>query len=180
MNENDLKIVRVTNISDFDFTGELGARYNGRDFVIQAGKSLLVPFAVGNHLATHLARQIVIQKSPIRDESEINGKGSDRPLWNDSTIDELRKKIMVDVYEEEVQVQESDADKLARRVEELNKLSEEDDDVLNVDTLEIKPTDPEKSGVIYKDKAQIIAELKKREVKFNARDTKANLEKLLR
>lgn len=181
MNENDLKIVRITNISDFDFTGELGARYGGRDFFVPAGGSLLAPLTVGDHLATHLARQIMLKKAPIRDESEVDGKGSDRPLWNEQSIEELKKKILAEVYEEEKPKEISKEEMLAKKVEELNKVIaptiEEADG--NIDASGIIPTDSTTSEITYKDKAQVIAELTKREVKFNARDSKANLEKLL-
>ena len=183
MNENDLKIVRVTNISDFDFTGVLGARYGGRDFVIQAGKSLLTPLTVGDHLATHLARQILLRKAPIRDASQTDGKGSDRPLWNEENLEELKKKILTQVYEEERPKVVSKEEMLAQKVEELNRAAapDEDADGGNVDAsnIAIDPTDSTSSEIVYKDKAQVIAELTKREIKFNARDTKANLEKLL-
>ena len=181
MNENDLKIVRITNISDFDFTGELGARYGGRDFFVPAGESLLAPLTVGDHLATHLARQIMLKKAPIRDGSEVDGKGSDRPLWNDQSIEELKKLILAEVYEEEKPKVLSKEEELAKKVEELNKViaptAEEADG--NVDASGIIPTDSTTSEITYKDKAQVIAELTKREVKFNARDSKANLESLL-
>lgn len=182
MNENDLKIVRITNISNFDFTGELGARYGGRDFFVPAGGSLLVPLTVGDHLATHLARQIMLKKAPIRDVGEVDGKGSDRPLWNDQSIEELKKKILVDVYEEEKPKEISKEEMLAKKVEELNKIVAPTDEETdgNSDASGIIPTDLTNSDIVYKDKAQVIAELTKREIKFNARDNKASLENLLR
>ena len=127
MNESDYKIVRVTNISNFDFTGELGARFGGRDFFVASGESLLVPLTVGDHLATHLARQILIQEAPIRDGSQTDGKGSDRPLWDDAVIKELKDKIMVNVYEEEKQKPVSEADRMAAKVKELNEVTEEEE-----------------------------------------------------
>lgn len=182
MNENDLKIVRITNISDFDFTGELGARYGGRDFFVPAGESLLAPLTVGDHLATHLARQIMLKKAPVRDGSEVDGKGSDRPLWNDQSIEELKKLILAEVYEEEKPKVLSKEEELAKKVEELNKATAPSPDEIidgNVDASGIIPTESTTSEITYKDKSQVIAELTKREVKFNARDSKANLEKLL-
>ena len=181
MNESDLKIVRITNISDFDFTGELGARYGGRDFFVPAGGSLLAPLTVGDHLAGHLARQIMLKKAPIRDASEVDGKGSERPLWNVDSLEELKKKILAEVYEEEKPVVLSKEEELARKVEELNRatsLTAEELDGGNADASEII-TDTI-VGSVYKDKAQVIAELTKREIKFNPRDSKANLEKMLK
>lgn len=172
MDEKDLKIVRITNISNFDFTGELGARYGGRDFFVAAGDSLLAPYTVGDHLATHLARQILIKKSPVRDAKETDGKGSDRPLWDDARLAELKALIMKDVYEEEKQNPLSEADRMVQRVAELNKIvpKDEDEEVTTVVTDINAP---------YQDKSQVIAELTKRGIKFDARQRKDQLLELL-
>jgi len=180
MNESDYKIVRITNISDFDFTGELGARFGGRDFFVASGESLLVPLTVGDHLATHLARQILIRKAPVRDVSQTDGKGSDRPLWDDAVIEELKKKIMVEVFEEEKQTPLSEADRMAQKVEELNKVIEpEETQGGNIDASGLVPTGDSNSAIVYRDKAQIIEELQKKEITFDARASKVNLEALL-
>jgi hypothetical protein len=179
MNESDYKIVRVTNISNFDFTGELGARYGGRDFFVPAGGSILCPLTVGDHLATHLARQILIQKAPTRDANQIDGKGSDRPLWDDATIDDLKSKIIVDVYEEEKQNPKSEAERLADKVIELNKVTAPEPSG-NIDASGIVPTESTGSALAYKDKAQIISELRAKGVAFDARASKDKLEELLK
>jgi len=180
MNESDYKIVRITNISDFDFTGELGARFGGRDFFVASGESLLVPLTVGDHLATHLARQIMIKKAPERNAGQLDGKGSDRPLWDDAIIDELKKKIMVEVYEEEKKAPLSEADRMAKRVDELNKVTvPEEEEGGNVDASGIVPVESDNPNE-YKDKSQVIEELNKRGTSFDARASKANLEELLK
>jgi hypothetical protein len=182
MNDSDYKIVRVTNITDFDFTGDLGARYGGRDFFVPAGESLLVPLTVGNHLATHLARQILIKKAPIRDETQIDGKGSDRPLWDDAIIDQLKAKILVEVYEEEKQAPQTEGDRMRAKVDELNKVVGDDPEAEvggNVDASTIVPVDGVDSAIVYKDKAEVIAALKEKDVPFDARASKSNLEALL-
>lgn len=183
MNESDYKIVRVTNISDFDFTGELGARFGGRDFFIPAGGSLLTPLTIGDHLATHLARQILIKKSPIRDVNQTDGKGSDRPLWDDAAIDELKTKIIAEVYEEEKKKPQSEADRMADKVAELNKVvaPEVAPEVGgNADASKIVSVeDSSGSSLVYRDKAQIIDELKAKGVSFDARASKTKLEELL-
>lgn len=172
MNENDTRIVRIRNIFDFDFTGELGARYGGRDFPIPAGSSLLVPFPLGDHLATHLARQSIIRNAPLRDGSETDGKGSDRPLWSDQAIEDVKKRLISDVYEEEKAPVLSEADRMAAKIEELNSNFEPKAD-------EEPVIDPTASPVEYKDKAEVIEALKKRGITFNARSSKATLEGLL-
>lgn len=183
MNENESKIVRITNISNFDFTGELGARYGGRDYFVPAGKSMLFPFAIGDHLATHLARQILLKSAPTRDASQVDGKGSDRPLWDEKSLAELKAKIMVDVYEEEKSGPVSEADRLAQKVAELNATTKEEEEGEaggNTDASTIVPTEQTTGGtIVYKDKAEVIAELKKQGKTFDARASKAKLEELL-
>jgi hypothetical protein len=182
MNESDYKIVRITNITDFDFTGKLGARFNGRDFFVPAGGSLLVPLTVGNHLAMHLARQIMIKKAPLRNSKEIDGRGSDRPLWDDSIIEKLKLEIMTEVYEEEPQESLSEADRMIKRVEELNKVvanPDEGESDGNTDTSGIVPVDETNSAIVYQDKAEVIAALKEKGISFDARLGKAKLTELL-
>jgi len=185
MNESDYKIVRITNISDFDFTSELGARFGGRDFFVPAGGSLLTPLTVGDHLATHLARQILIKKAPTRDGSQIDGKGSDRPLWDDAIIAELKAKIMVEVYEEEKQNPKTEAERMADKVIELNKVvaPEPVPTVVggNTDASGVVPVDDNVgSALTYQDKGQVIEELQKRGIAFDARVGKSKLEELLK
>jgi hypothetical protein len=171
MNDKQHKIVRITNIADFDFTSEMGSRYDQTDFFVPAGKSLLVPYMVGDHLATHLARQIIMRKSKV-------GETSDRPLWDENLLEEVKRKILVDVYEEEPEEVLSEGQMLAKKVSDLNK------NILDETTLDaskIIATESNEGDIVaYKDKAQVIAELNKRGVKFNARETKLNLEKLLK
>lgn len=179
MNQSDYKIVRITNISDFDFTGDLGARFGNTDFSIPTGESLLVPLTVGDHLATHLARQILIRKAPTRDANQIDGRGSDRPLWDDAIIGELKSKIMVDVYEEERKNPQSETERLAAKVAELNKVVAPEVGG-NVDASTVVPVDESHSEIAYKDKAQIISELKTKGVSFDARASKDKLAELLK
>ena len=101
MNENDLRIAKFTNISDFDFNGDLGARYGGKDYFFAAGESKMVPYFAADHFATHLARAIIIKGAPIRTEAEMGGKGLNIPLWSESKINELKAKMLTEVYSEE-------------------------------------------------------------------------------
>ena len=181
MTNNEFKVVRITNISNFDFTGELGARYDGKSYFVATGESLLVPFVLGDHLAKHLAQAILIKGAPLRDAKELDGKGSDRPLWDEQAIVELKAKIMTDVYEEEKTAPLSESERMAKKVEELNKVTATEElNGGNIDASAIVPTEIiNAESVIYKDKAQVIAELQKREVNFNARSSKKDLETLL-
>lgn len=185
MNESDYKIVRFTNISNFDFTGPLGARFGGRDFFVPAGGSLLTPLTVGDHLATHLARQILIRKAPTRSANEVDGKGSDRPLWDDAVIDELKSKIIAEVYEEEKKAPMTEAERMAAKVAELNKTVSTEETPQNqggnADASGIVPVDDNaNSALVYKDKGEVIEELKKKGITFDARASKTKLEELLK
>ena len=165
MNPEEHKIVRLTNRTDFDFTPEMGARFNGTPYMIPAGKSLLMPKPVAKLLAKHLARQTYIKNAPVRDASQTDGKGSDRPLWTEEDCLRVADSFISDEYEEERPVPKTPAEQIAAKIAELNKLIDEN------------PTEVAPEG--YMDKAQVIAELNKREIKFDARLNKAALEKLL-
>lgn len=165
MNENDTKIVRFRNIFDFDFTPEMGAMYGGIPYFVAAGGSLLCPATLADHLATHLARHSIINKAPIRDDNEIDGKGKDRPLWNDDVIASIKSKLITDAYTEDKPSVLSDADHMAARVKAMN-------DAFPAEEKVASPT-------TYADKGEVIDALTKRGIKFNARLSKANLEKLL-
>lgn len=179
-NINEFKVVRITNITDFDFTSELGAMYGGKPYFVAAGESLLVPWVLGDHLAKHLAQAILIRNAPIRDASQTDGKGSDRPLWDEQAIVELKGKILEEVYEEEKPGVISESEKLAQKVKDLNnEVPPEVENGGNADASGLLPTEIINSDVVYKDKAQVIAELTKREVNFNPRASKKDLESLL-
>lgn len=168
MNPDEHKIVRLTNRTDFDFTPEMGARYAGNPYVIPAGRSLLMPKPAAKLLAKHLARQVFLKGAPIRDASQTDGKGSDRPLWTDESCQSLADTFLSEEYEEERAIPRTPAEVIAAKIEELNKLIDE-----TPSSTEVVPA----GG--YLDKAEVIAELQKRGIKFDARLNKAALEKLL-
>lgn len=180
MNENDTKIVRFRNIFDFDFTPEMGAMYGGIPYFVPAGGSLLCPASLADHLGTHLARHSILKKAPIRDEKEIDGKGYDRPLWDDGAIAAIKARLVTDAYTEDKPAVLTEQDHMAARVKALNETFPD-----AVPTASVAPVAPVAPVVVpspakaYQDKAEVIAELEKRDVKFNARLSKANLEKLL-
>ncbi len=186
----DHKIVRFTNKAYFDFTSDMGAMYGGVPYFVPAGKSMLMPMTIGEHLATHLARQIILKKAPIRDEKEIDGKGSDRHLWDDIAINDLKSTLISEVYEEERTAPMTEAERYAAKIKELNrefpdmiastpKLNTEQPNVNNANVVtgaeQFKAGD---SG--YADKSDVIAELEKRGIAFDARGNKSKLEQLLK
>ncbi len=192
-NKNEARVVRFTNIFDFDYTHA----YGGVPYQLRAGETLLFPWVIGDHLATHLARQALIRKAPYRDENSPDGRGgeqtrSDRPLWDDKAIEDLKNRIMVDAYVEERDAPVSEAEMYKRKVEELNKQFPDQAKTAAAPTT--APTQPPADndhvadgasqfpapdGVVYKDKAEVIEALKKAQIAHNPRASKANLEKLL-
>lgn len=177
------RIVRLTNPFDFEYTHAWG----GIPYTLPMGKPLLLPAPLADHLATHLARQAMIRKAPMRDASQTDGKGTERPLWNDDTIAELKKQILVDEYQETVAPVKTEAEMLRDKIEELNKRfddmeAEKNGTQMANATDPIEPTTNEPviaDASKYLDKAEVIAELDKRGIKYDARASKANLELLL-
>lgn len=184
LNANEAKVVRFTNIFDFDYTHA----YGGVPYVLRAGVTQLFPWAIGDHLATHLARQAIIRKAPIRDENAEDGRGgeskrSDRPLWDEDAINILKTKIIQDAYVEEREAPKTEAEMYQRKVEELAKQFPE----LTQTSPIVAPTSvaPATSVIgdvpptAYADKGEVIAALTAKGIAHNPRSSKAVLEKLL-
>lgn len=179
MNEEyDPRIVKVTNISNFTFNGENGARFGGKDFLIEAGGSLVAPFVIADHLAKHLAQAMMLKTAPTRTEAEIGGKGSSAPLWDETRLNELKNKIMSGQYtEEKKEAVKSVEQKMVDKIKELNeKITDDSEENVNIPLEDVD----EAGDVGYKDKAQVIAELKNRGITFDPRAAKATLEGLLK
>jgi hypothetical protein len=180
MNPDEHKVVRITNRTDFDFTPEMGARYAGVPYMIPAGKSLLMPKPAAKLLAKHLARQVYIRNAPIRDGNQTDGKGSDRPLWTEESCLQFAEKFLSDEYEEEKPTPKTEAEIIKQKIEELNKLT---GSTVTFTPTAVTSTEVESDPIVatssYMDKAEVIAALQKRDIKFDARMNKASLEKLL-
>lgn len=180
MNPDEHKVVRITNSTDFDFTPEMGARFAGVPYMIPAGKSLLMPKSAAKLLAKHLARQVFLRNAPVRDANQIDGKGSDRPLWTEESCLKFSERFLSEEYEEEKISPKTEAEIIRAKIEELNKLT---GGTVSVTPKAVTSTEVEADPVTatpdYMDKAQVIAELNKRGIKFDARQNKAALEKLL-
>ncbi len=189
-NQNEARVVRLTNIFDFDYTHA----YGGVPYQLRAGETLLFPFAIGDHLATHLARQAIIRKAPTRDENAEDGRGgeskrSDRNLWDDKAIENLKAQIIKDAYVEERTAPLSPAEEYKRKFDELNKqfpglapttpaapsAPPADNDHVAPGASQFAAAD----GKVYQDKAEVIAALQAKGIAHNPRASKANLEKLL-
>lgn len=92
------RVVNVTNITDKDFTH----KYDGSPFTIKAGETLTFPWGIGEHLARHLARKILIssdkgatQYDP-KDPTAMNGHGS--VIWNADSEKAMMARILGDSW----------------------------------------------------------------------------------
>lgn len=181
-NPNDFKVVTFFNKTDFDFTPEMGATYDGRPIfgisgepVIKAGESIVLPYHIGNLLARNLAKCVMVRQAP----QDAPGIPTGQTLWTDTTLAALKATFLTSLYDDVKPVAMSETDRLMAKVEELRKFVETN--VGKKDEVEPSvtsvPTDTPTGQ--YADKADVIAELTKRGVKFDARQNKANLEKLL-
>lgn len=172
---NDFKVVDFTNSTDFTFTPEMGCMFDGRPIFgitgalgINAGESLKVPYHIGNRLAINLAKYVMVKRAPIVDPAGIP---TGVPLWNEEGLETLKNSFLTELYSEEKATPMSETDKLMAKVEEYKQM---------VDTLlSNTPSAPLTVSGTYADKADVIAELESRSIKFDARKSKADLEKLI-
>lgn len=177
-NPNDFKVVDFTNKTDFDFTPEMGCMFDSRPIFgilgvsgIKAGESIKLPYHIGHRLATNLAKAVMTRQAP----PDQPGVPTGVPLWNESKLLALKNSFITDLYSEAKPIAETEVDRLINKVAELNKLVEEN----IVRKVDETPAIVESTPGIYKDKAEVIAELTKRNISFDARQSKANLEKLI-
>lgn len=179
-NPNDFKVVSFHNSTDFRFTPEMGCMYDGRVINdtkggpgVDAGESLIIGYHIGRQLATNLAKAVLVRQAPTVDPAGIP---TGVPLWDTTKLDNLSNSFLKELYSENKQAPMSETDKMMLQIQELNKFKE---------GLEKKfGSVPEKKEEVtvsegFKDKAEVIAELTKREIRFDARKSKAELEKLL-
>ena len=157
------KTVVFENIADFDFTPEMGAMYGGIGYPVKAGERKLYPWDLADHLATHLARQMYLKKdsslSTYDPKDPTEGLGA--TLWTDEKIAALKAKMLGEPVLAAKEATLTEAQKVQAKVAELNQV------------------EPEISTVGYRDKAEVIAELQKKGIQFDARRSKVELEKLL-
>jgi hypothetical protein len=172
MNNDDYKVVTFKNISDFEFTPVLGAMFNSRPIFgniekdkIMPGEELQLPGHIGKRVAINLAKQMLVRGIP-REEYGKGDPTASQAAFGDEKINELVSKILVNQYQEEKPILETETDRLFKKYEELNKV-----------VAELKAQGIKQEG--YKDKQEVINELEKREIAHDKRKSKAELEALL-
>lgn len=185
-NPNDFKVVDFTNKTNFDFTPEMGCMFDSHPIFgisgakgIKAGESIKLPYHIGHRLATNLAKAVMTRRAPTLDPAGIP---TGVPLWSEAALTELKSSFITDLYSEARPIAETEVDRLMKKVNELNTLVQS---VLPKEAVSeaVKPAEAQASvstdASAYQDKAEVIAELTKRNVAHDPRQTKAELEKLL-
>lgn len=191
---NDFKVVEFFNSTDFDFTPKLGAMFDGRPLSVPSGVRKQFPYHIGHRLAVNLAKAVLIKGEPLHDSSSNNPVGT--PLWGDEKVRALENSFLTDLYQDEKPVAMNETDRLMQRVAELEKLYQKREAEKPLDTPKeivksiqelVAPEtviiDNQNKSIeinkVYQDKQEIITELERRDIKFDRRQSKDNLVKLL-
>lgn len=190
-NANDFKVVEFFNSTNFDFTPELGAMYDGRPLFVGTGQKKQFPYHIGHRLATNLAKAVMVKGAPLHDPTSNNPIGT--PLWGDEGLNRIKNSFLTELYTDEKPIAQSETDRLMARVAELEKqfqtkLTKDNAEgvakpavqsVQEIVASELSKPEAKVESKIYQDKAEVIAELDKRGIVHDKRQNKANLEKLL-
>ncbi len=205
VNPNDFKVVEFTNSTGFDFTPDMGCMYDSRPIFgmsgfagIKSGERLSLPYHIGHRLATNLAKHALIRNAPPHDPKDINPVGT--PLWSEESLEVLKNTFITELYTNDKPVAMSETDKLMQQVEDLKKLvldslpKQPQSTAQVAEQQQAVPVQPPADndhvaegasqfaapdGLVYADKSEVVAELTKRGIAFNPRESKAKLEKLL-
>lgn len=188
VNPNDYKVVSFHNSTEFGFTPDMGCMYDGRAVNgkngspgIDAGETIVLPYHIGHRLAINLAKR-VLNTSPSA-TVDAAGIPTGVPIWSEAKLNELKNTYLSEMYSEAKPMAESETDKLMAKVEEYKKMV--DTLITKTETPKIEQTisetekNSEPSVKVFSDKQEVIAELEKRQIKFDRRASKASLEKLL-
>ena len=122
-NPNDFKVVEFFNHTDFDFTPELGAMYDGRPLFVGSGEKRQYPYHIGKRLSVNLAKAVLIKGAPVHNPGDNNPVG--KPLWSDEGIDKLANSFITELYSEDKPIIQSETDRLMAKVAELEKMMNE-------------------------------------------------------
>lgn len=199
--KNDLKVVEFFNSTDFDFTPELGAMYNGQPLSVNSGQKKFFPYHTGKQLALNLAKAVLIKGAPAHNPTDNNPTGT--PLWSEQRLQALADSFIIGGFMDEKPASLTENERLVQRIADLEKLFQksEAEKPLDAPRPEVKSvselvntdfTKPEAQAQslaqakgetttpkVYQDKQEVIAELEKRGIQHDKRASKANLEKLL-
>lgn len=144
---------------------------------IDAGETVVLPYHVGNRLAINLAKRVL--NTSIAATVDAQGVPTGVPIWNDELLAEKAKSYLTDLYTEAKPVAQTETDKLMAKVEEYKSMVDKLVGEKSQSEVVSSEVVTETTTPVYQDKAEVIAELTKRGVKFDARQNKENLMKLL-
>lgn len=177
-NPNEGKVVSFTNVTAQDFTHNFG----GVPYFVPAGETVMFPYHLARHLAKHLSRKILLgedkgaQAYDPKDETMKNGNGT--VLWNETTEKKMMDKILGESFSHEVARPKTEVELMREQIAELNKFKEQFIEKNNLKPSAPVPELPSSEG--FKDKGEIISELKKLGIPVDARKSKATLEAQLK
>lgn len=174
-NANDFKVVEFYNSTDFDFTPELGAMYDGRPLFVGSGEKRQFPYHVGYRLAVNLAKYVLIKGAPTANDNNPVGT----PIWSDDKLEAMTRTFMTELYTESKPITVSETDRLMQRVAELEKLFKDGKGVESKPEPKLEVKSEIKTDKAYQDKAEVIAALEARGIAHDKRKKKEELEKLL-
>ena len=186
VNPRDFDVVDFTNKTDFLFTPEMGCMYDGRPISgisgqlgIAPGETKTLPYHLGHRLAENLAKMVQIKRAPLVDEAN-NPVG--KPLWSPEALETLKQSFLTNKYTEEKPIAQTETERLFAKMQEFEKMVA-DMKSGNTPVQSTQPTDSNPATIQstqgFADKQEVIAELEKRNITHDKRQSKANLEKLL-
>ena len=186
-NPLDFKVVEFFNNTNFDFTPELGAMYDGRPLFVGSGERKQFPYHIGHRLAENLAKAVLIKGAPLHDPTAVNPVGT--PLWGEEGVKRIKASFLTELYSDEKPIAVSETDRLMNRVAELEELFQKQlkkDNAEGVEKVQgqtvqeiVAPETIKTEAKVYQDKAEVIAELVSKGIAHDKRKSKAELEKLL-
>ncbi len=192
-NPKDHIVVSFHNNTDFIFTPQMGCMYDGRAINgksamegsipggIDVGETMQLPYHIGNQLALNLAKISMMRMAPRKD---VDGIPTGVPLWDEPKLMETKASFITELYTDAKPIAQSQTDILMAKVEALNKMVEGLTGKTEIPTqpapvITSNDIPPVTTNTVYQDKAEVIAELTKRNVVHDKRKNKSELEKLL-
>jgi len=175
MNNNTNKVVTFKNDTDFEFTPELGAMYDSQPIFggsgqpLQAGESIVLPWAIGHLMAKNLAKTVLNKGAKV----DKAGIPTGEPVWSEESLEKVKASFLTEMYTEAKEKTLSETEIMMAKIEQYNAAVE----VLVPDIKEKTETEVVESK--FSDKSDVIKELETRGIKFNARLGKDKLEELL-
>lgn len=148
-------VVKIKNISDEDFTHS----YAGVPYTINKGETLPFIYPVGVMLAKHLAMRIIRNKAI--EDGKMKKDSSTHNLYTKEALGIVTNQIVLEREDKPLPVEKSEGEIMKAKTEEMQKQFK-----------------GEKKEIVVT-KRQVIDELRKRDIRFNSRDTREELLKVL-